>query len=176
MADRGQINAWMGAAAEGDRAALAPLFDALWPLSAGYAERLLGGDRPLAEDCTQDALERLFAQLEHYDRSRDGLTWTLTLVTWSCRTARRRRGRELARSAGESAEPAFDGAAVAVERDLIRAALATLASLAPSDIETITAAVVGARVSDTAAATFRKRVERSFARLRSAWRARHGSV
>ncbi|HEY0192231.1 MAG TPA: sigma factor, partial [Kofleriaceae bacterium] len=135
------------------------MFDALWPLAAGYAERLLGGDRPLAEDCAQEALVRLFAQLDRFDRARDGLTWTLTLVTWACRTARRRRGREAARAASDAREPSFDGMAQAVQRDLVHAALATVAALAPRDIETILAAVSGTGGGDAPSATFRKRVE-----------------
>jgi RNA polymerase sigma-70 factor (ECF subfamily) len=166
----------MAAAADGDRAALEPLFDALWPIAAGYAQRLLGGDRALAEDCTQDALVSLFAQLARFDRARDGLSWALTLVTWSCRTARRRRAREAARTSTPSMEPALDGHAQAVERDLVRAALAALGSLAPTDIETITAAIAGHRGDRIPPATFRKRLERSLARLRNAWRARHGST
>src|SRR5215475_6507570 len=92
MIDRAALNAGMAAAADGDRAALAPLFHALWPIAVGYATRLVG-DRSLAEDCAQDALIQLFGQLTRYDRERDALTWALTLVTWQCRTLRRRRAR-----------------------------------------------------------------------------------
>ena len=77
----------MTAAAEGDRAAIDPLFQALWPLVARYAARFLG-DPALAEDVAQDALVKLFGQLDCYDRSRDALTWALAIATWQCRTAR----------------------------------------------------------------------------------------
>lgn len=60
MTDRAQLDRWMAAAADGERAAIDPLFHALWPLVAGYATRFLGGDRALAEDVAQDALVRLF--------------------------------------------------------------------------------------------------------------------
>ena len=173
MADRAQITAWMAAAADGDRAVLEPLFGALWSVSARYAERLVGSER--AEDCVQDALVQLFAQLDRFDRTRDGLTWALTLVTWSCRTARKSRGREAARTGTPVADPAIDGLAIAVERDLIRAALATLGSLDSADIETISA-MIGEADHGLPPPTFRKRVERSLARLRNAWRARHGSI
>ena len=169
----------MTAAADGDRAAVEPLFGALWPLAVAYATRMLGGDHALAEDCAQDALVALFGQLERFDRTRDALAWTLTHVTWQCRSARRRRTR-LA-EVPDAAAPvlASGGPAAATERDLVRAALAALATLPPRDIEVIIAALSDddAGLRDALApATFRKRLERAVGRLRSAWRARHGTI
>jgi RNA polymerase sigma-70 factor (ECF subfamily) len=174
--DRAQLDRWMAAAAEGDRAAVAPLFQALWPLVSGYAARLVG-DLALAEDCAQDALVRLFGQLERYDRSRDAMTWALTITTWQCRTARRRRQRRAEAAAAEPA-PSIDGVALAEERELVRAALATLATLAPHDIEVIAASLAEddeARRA-LAPATFRKRLERALDRFRLSWRSRHGTL
>ena len=164
----------MVAAADGDRAVLEPLFDALWEVSIGYAQRLVG-DRAIAEDCVQEGLERLFAQLAHYDPSRDAFAWALTIVTWTCRTARRKRAREAAR-AEPSLEASADGAGELEARDLTRAALAALASLSVADIETITMMIADDRSHGLSPPTFRKRVERALARLRHAWRTRHGSV
>ncbi len=162
----------MTAAAEGDRAAIDPLFHALAPILRGYATRFLG-DPTLAEDCAQDALVRLFAQIQRYDRTRDALTWALAIATWECRTARRRIHRR--NETPDLPEAALDGAAVAEERELVRAALATLGSLAPRDLEVIAAALddddqLRARL---APATFRKRLERALGRLRLSWRSRH---
>ncbi|HEX8115205.1 MAG TPA: sigma factor, partial [Kofleriaceae bacterium] len=84
MIDRGALDRMMAAAADGDRAAIAPLFHALWPVVVRYATRLVG-DASLAEDCAQDALVQLFGQLDRYDRGRDALTWALTLATWQAR-------------------------------------------------------------------------------------------
>jgi RNA polymerase sigma-70 factor, ECF subfamily len=174
--DREQLDRWMTAAAEGDRAAVDPLFAALWPLATRYAARFLG-DAALGEDCAQDALVRLFGQIDRYDRTRDALAWALTHVTWQCRSARRTRERR-----GEVAETiddaGFDLRVTVEDRELVRAALATLATLGERDVEVIAAAVLD---DDTlrdalAPATFRKRLERALARLRTSWRSRHETL
>jgi RNA polymerase sigma-70 factor, ECF subfamily len=115
--DRSALDRMMAAAADGDRAAVAPLFHALWPIALGYATRLVG-DRSLAEDCAQDAMIQLFGQIARYDRERDALTWALTLLTWQCRTQRRRRARrgELGASAARGARRGEVGASAAGER------------------------------------------------------------
>jgi RNA polymerase sigma-70 factor, ECF subfamily len=168
----------MSAAADGDRAAIAPLFQALWPLVVGYTTRFVG-ERALAEDCAQDALVQLFGQLARFDRERDGLTWALTLATWQCRTARRRLARRAEQPpADNDAGEYVDGRQLAEERELVRAAVATLESLAPRDREVIAAALTDdeelRRVLQPA--TFRKRLERALARLRTSWRSRHGTL
>ena len=166
----------MTAAADGERSAVTPLFHALWSPLVAYATRFVG-DRVLAEDCAQEALVKLFAQLPRFDRERDGLTWALAITTWECRTSRRRVQRR-----GETGElvhaSALDGVAIVEDRELIRTALAEVEALAPRDRE-----VVAAALGDDdelraalAPATFRKRLERALSRLRANWRARHGTL
>jgi RNA polymerase sigma-70 factor, ECF subfamily len=166
----------MAAAADGDRASVEPLFHALWPVITGYAKKLVG-DITLAEDIAQDTLVQLFARLAHYDRSRDALAWALTLATWQVCTARRKLQRR--RETSESA-PAdhLDGAAIVENRELVRAALATLATLAPRDVDIIVASITDdeALRRSLAPATFRKRLERALSRLRLSWRSRHGTL
>jgi RNA polymerase sigma factor (sigma-70 family) len=172
VTDREQLDRWMTAAADGDRDAIEPLFHALRPVVTCFAARFLG-DQILAEDCAQEALVRLFGQLDRYDPSRDALTWALAIVTWECRSARRRLSRR--NETSDLPETSFDGVALAEDRELLRAALATLGSLAARDLEIITAALdddddLRERL---APATFRKRLERALARLRLSWRSRH---
>ena len=175
--DRQQLDRWMAAAADGDRAAVDPLFAALWPVGLGYATRFLG-DATTAEDATQDALVKLFGQIDQYDRSRDALTWALTHVTWQCRTARRRKTRRAETTLPAEPDAAIDGAMLAEERELVRAAVATLSALAPRDVEILVASLTDDDVlrMTIAPATFRKRLERALGRLRISWRSRHGAL
>lgn len=165
----------MTAAAEGDRAALDPLFTALWPPVVAYSTRFLR-DATLAEDVAQDALVKLFGRLDQYDRERDALTWALTFATWECRTARRRVQRRSEVSVAY--EPVLDGALLVEERELVHAALAALDALEPRDREVIAAVLLDDDElrRSLAPATFRKRLERALGRLRTSWRSRHGAL
>lgn len=168
----------MVAASDGDRASLEPLFALLWPLTVSYSTRLVG-DATLAEDCAQDALVRLFAQLDRFDRERDGVTWALTHATWQCRTARKTRERRREDAEIDAGSHASGDARAALEeRELVRAAVATLETLPTRDREVITASLTDDDElrRALAPATFRKRLERALTRLRTSWRSRHGTL
>lgn len=165
----------MEAAADGDRAAVEPLFQALWPIAVGYATRFLG-NASIAEDIAQESLVKLFGQVERFDRERDALTWALTHTTWQCRTERRklqRRGEEAA-----TVDIAFDDRQRFEERELARAALDMLESLPARDRDVIAAVITDDDElrRSLAPATFRKRLERALGRLRTSWRSRHGTL
>jgi RNA polymerase sigma-70 factor (ECF subfamily) len=173
--DRAEVQRLMVAASDGERASLEPLFALLWPVTVAYATKLVG-EASLAEDCAQDAIVKLFAQLDRFDRERDGLTWALTLATWQCRTARRTRERR--REDSVSADGAHDARVALEERELVRAAVSTLESLPERDREIITASLTDDDElrRTLAPATFRKRLERALGRLRTSWRSRHGTL
>lgn len=164
----------MTAAADGDRAAIDPLFAALWPPLHAYAARFVGDDA-LAEDAVQDALVKLFGQLDHFDRDRDALTWALTHVTWQCRTQRKRVARR-AEDPEHTSTASYDGARTLEDRDLVRAALDVIAELSVHDRDTIATALGDDHRGALAPATFRKRLERALARFRTSWRSRHGTL
>lgn len=174
MIDRALVQRLMTAAADGDRGAVEPLFQTLWPVGVDYATKLIG-DRALAEDCVQDALVKLFAQVDRFDRERDGAAWALAFVTWQARTVKRKRERRRE----DSEMPEIVAAPTTFEeRELCREALATLATLSPHDREVIAASILDddeLRRTLTPA-TFRKRLERALTRLRLSWRSRHGTL
>ncbi|HEX4456267.1 MAG TPA: sigma-70 family RNA polymerase sigma factor [Kofleriaceae bacterium] len=165
----------MTAAGDGDRAAIEPLFSTLRPVCLCYATRLVG-DPAVAEDVVQDALVALFGQLARFDRDRDALAWAFAIVTWECRTVRRRRARS---REVHTVHIELDVTAVNIaERELVRHALAELDGLAPRDRDVIAAVIFDDDElrATLAPATFRKRLERAIARLRTAWRSRHGTL
>jgi RNA polymerase sigma factor (sigma-70 family) len=174
LLDRTEIQRLAVAVADGERAAIEPLFRVLWAPLVRYATRFLG-DEALAEDCVQDAMTTLFGQIDQLDRERDALAWAFTHVTWAARTARRKRERR--NEVGDllpesSAVPGYE------DHDLVRSALAELEQLPARDREVIVAAIADDEQlrARLAPATFRKRLERALARLRTSWRSRHGTL
>jgi len=127
----------------------------------------------------QEALVKIYSRAHEFDSSRDGLSWALGITAYEIKTARRRRERRREADApADEIEARADSRqtpeAQAVARDLDAAIDAALAQLSPSDAATLRAYAAGERPPDVAGATFRKRVERSLARLRALWRASHG--
>ena len=155
----------MTAAADGDRTALDPLFAALWPLVVGYARRFLG-DAALAEDVAQDALVKLFAparSVRSRARRADLGAHVRDLgVPHRAPPARTPRRDRATPRRGTSA--IVDGARIAEERELVRAALDDARRRCRArDRE-----VIAASLTDDdelrralAPATFRKRLERA---------------
>jgi len=174
---RAEVQSLVQRLADGDRGALRPAFDRLWPLLRDFCARALrtpvGAD---AEDAAQRALVKLFDQASDFDPRRDALAWALTIAAFECRTAARSKGRRredsLDDAAAERLASPSDGPEEAViERDLITAARGVLAELPSADAEALIAAFEDMRPAGDAA--FRKRLQRAVARLRIAWRAKH---
>ncbi|HTE49769.1 MAG TPA: sigma factor [Kofleriaceae bacterium] len=171
-----RANQLLAALADGDRAAFDPLFQLLWPPVSRFASRALASASD-GEEAAQEALMRLFERASEFDPDRDAVTWALTLAAWECRTVRRRRQRrkevELPGDDHRAAAP-VDVAAAQLEA----AAVEVLGTLSPADVQVILASVMGGAGGrgDAAPATLRKRLERALARLRVAWRSRHGTL
>src|SRR5262245_13587277 len=70
---RKELQTMMLRLADGDRAAMEPVFAAVWPIVRRFAARALGGSD--ADDTAQEALVRVFARAVEFDRERDALTW-----------------------------------------------------------------------------------------------------
>jgi RNA polymerase sigma-70 factor (ECF subfamily) len=168
--ERRRIQGLVARVADGDRAAIEPAFDALWPVVQRFAARAVDGAAD-AEDAAQRALIKLFEQAAFFDPNRDAVAWALSIVAFECRTVRRARQRRREEPLGVL-DVAADGTPEShvVESDLETAARAALGALGEADQETIAAMLSGSRPEG---ATFRKRLQRAMGRLRVAWRARH---
>lgn len=173
-AARNELNVALSRLASGDRAAFRPVFSQAEPVVRRFVARLVPPAD--ADDAAQQALLNVFARAAEYDGERDALTWILAIAAYESRTFRNRalRRRE-ALGADVSHLPAGDSPEqTVVEADLRRALGDVMRTLRPDDVSTLAAALNGRR-PDVAPATFRKRLERAVARLRTAWRARHGA-
>ncbi|MBL8912508.1 MAG: RNA polymerase sigma factor [Archangium sp.] len=163
-----QINEILGRLADGDRTAVAPLFEALWPVLFGYALRNLG-DRASAEDAAQEAFVKLCAQAGDFDRARDGTAWALHIASFEIRTQRQRVARR--RETVEPVEAAHEepGAEAALElRQAERAFDAAFAQLSVADRDAL------GTVDGPASPAQRKRRQRALERLRVIWRSLYG--
>lgn len=166
--------------ADGDRRAFDPLFAELWPLLRAFCRRATGSQAD-GDDAAQEALVKVFARASSFDPDQSAVSWVLAIAAWECRTVRkratRRREHDLTRAADTpSTDRSIDD--TIETRQLATAAGDLLAALDPRDTETILAALSGdpSERPSIAPATFRKRLERALARLRAAWRARHGAL
>jgi RNA polymerase sigma-70 factor (ECF subfamily) len=162
--------------ADGDREAFHPVFVALLPLLRGFAARGLPPSD--AEDAAQEMLVKIYARAHEFDRTRDALSWVLGIAAYEIKTFRRRRERRREADSTPAEMAAREDAAatpeeLAIARNLDAAILTALTELRPADAATLRAFALGERPEDVPAATFRKRVERSLARLRDLWRASH---
>ena len=156
--------------ADGDRAAFHPVFAVLRPFLRRFAARHLGPEE--AEDAAQEALVKIFVRASTFDASRSALAWALGIAAFEIRTARRRRQRRREESP-EILEAASAAAPTPEAEAMVRDLEATLVKMRPEDAETLRLYARGDRPA-LAAATFRKRVERSLARLRAVWRTTDG--
>lgn len=178
---RARIQSLLTRLADGDRGAIEPAFDALWPVVHRFCARALSPSAD-AEDAAQQAIVRVFDQVADYDRRRDGLAWVLTIAGYEVMTLRRRvqRRREQGHAANDGDAPATDRdpESMVIEQDLLAAAREILGALRQEDVAVIEAAMGfgdASAMADVPRPTFRKRLQRALERLRVAWRTKHGT-
>ena len=156
--------------ADGDRGAFHPLFEYLWPKVSRFVRQQLDTD---ADDVAQQALCKVFERASEFDPECDALSWALGIAAYEVRTQRKRRLRRREESAAALDElPADDDPEHRViYEQLRRAAVEVFGALSDADQQTLLSVARGERPSG---ATFRKRLQRSLARVQRLWRARHG--
>ena len=161
--------------ADGDRTAMPPLVEQLWPVLLSYAERGLR-DAQAAEDVAQEVLFRISSRISELDRSRDPLSWAFGIATFEIMSQRKRQQRRREMLVGEAVPestattPSVEDAVIQAE---LHAALAdALGQLSADDVEQL--GLVGSGRLGPATPAMRKRRQRALDRLRTIWRSIYG--
>lgn len=161
--------------ADGDRSAMSPLVEQLWPVLLSYAERGLR-DAQAAEDVAQEVLFRISSRISELDRTRDPLSWAFGIATFEIMTQRKRRLRRRETLAGDAVPEAATSAPsaedAAIQAELHAALAEALGQLSPEDTEHL--GLVDVDGAGPATAAMRKRRQRALERLRTIWRNIYG--
>jgi RNA polymerase sigma-70 factor (ECF subfamily) len=171
---RAEVQALARRLADGDRDAIGPAFDALWPIVSRYSARALAGSAD-AEDAAQLALTKFFGQVAGFDPERDALAWVLTIASYECRTLRKKALRRAEHAPVDAVSDQATPEELLIERDLEAAAVAALGALREQDARAILAGMADERDARARGVAFRKRLQRALERLRVAWRTKHGA-
>lgn len=161
--------------ADGDRSAISPLVEQLWPVLLSYAERGLG-DAQAAEDVAQEVLFRISSRISELDRTRDPLSWAFGIATFELMSQRKRHKRRRETFLGDAlpdASVATESSEDAVIRAELHAALAeALGQLSAQDVERL--GLLDPTRGAPATPAMRKRRQRALDRLRTIWRNLYG--
>jgi len=161
--------------ADGDRSAMSPLVEQLWPVLLSYAERGLR-DAQAAEDVAQEVLLRISSRISELDRTRDPLSWAFGIATFELMSQRKRRTRRREAFLGDDlpdALAATESSEDTVIRAELHAALAgALGQLSAHDLEQLD--LLDAARAGPATPAMRKRRQRALDRLRTIWRNLYG--
>ena len=181
------LDALMRRLAQGERAAFAGVFAALWPPMQRFCASLLGSEADAA-DAAQEAMKKIFERAASYDSQRPAMPWAMAIAGWECRTLARKhtRRREVDAPLGHAEEDGWEQLAATLasphdevaKRRLISAALAALGQLPATDQAVLLSTFweeAGLSAPEVDGATLRKRRERAVARLRKTWRRLYGA-
>jgi DNA-directed RNA polymerase specialized sigma24 family protein len=165
-----ELDALMARLSDGDRTAFDPLYRELRPRALRAARRSLAPD--VADDVAQCALERVFFRASEFDASRACLPWFYGIVANEIRGTQRKRAHAALVIEPESDVPGADE--VLAARELEIALDRAIAVLDGPSAEAIAALLGRAPLPALAAPTFRKRLSRAYARLRTILGGSHG--
>lgn len=178
LRQRAELNEMMIRLADGDRSVFDSVYTLLFPVVQSFAMKYFGNFAD-ADDIAQQTLVKIFGQAQNYDRSSDVLAWVLTIASFECRTLRQkyRRKREsyfsaetLDQVSSESLDPEGSALNQALKENLLK----VFNEMRVEDQETILVSITDRQRPEVPAATFRKRLQRALATLKSAWRAEYG--
>lgn len=159
----------------GDRSAATAAFELLWPVMLSFSQRVLK-DSSKAQDVAQEALMKLFEQVQDFRKGADAVAWALEIAAWECRTELRRNHRQhqQAQEQPGATEPAQPDSIYEAE-ELRRALGETVAQLSEPDRQLVEG-ILQETYPPQADAALRKRKERALLRLRQLWRSLYGST
>lgn len=165
-----ELDALMARLADGDRSAFDSLYRELRPRALRAARRSLAID--VADDVAQTALERVFFRASEFEGGRPCLPWFYAIVANEVRAARRVRAH-----AELTAEPPSE--TPSAEESMARRELEIALDRAVGELDGPSAEAVAALLGRApplalAAPTFRKRLSRAYARLRTILGGSHG--
>jgi RNA polymerase sigma factor (sigma-70 family) len=173
---RRAIHEAMARLADGDRSAFSNLVDELWPAILAFAQRGVGHEQD-AEDVAQEVFLRICSRISDFDRKRDGLSWAFGIAAFEVMTHRRRRQRrrEASDQSGlESHADATTSQEEAVIRRELEAALTVVVGALSEDDRIALGLIEQPGSIAASGAAIRKRRQRAFDRLRTAWRRIYG--
>lgn len=165
-----ELDALMARLADGDRTAFDPLYRELRPRVLRVARRSLPPD--VADDVAQSALERVFFRASEFEAGRPCLPWLYAIVANEVRGQRRKRVHEPLTHEPEDARPTAED--LLASRDLELALDRAITELDPISAASIASLLGRAPPPTLAGPTFRKRLSRAYARLRTMLGGTHG--
>lgn len=161
--------------ADGDRTAMPPLVEQLWPVLLSYAERGLR-DAQAAEDVAQEVLFRISSRISELDRTRDPLSWAFGIATFEIMTQRKRRQRRRETLVADAMpDPAASAQSIedaVIQAELHAALTEALGHLSPEDAAQL--GLLEPVPMGPATPAMRKRRQRALNRLRTIWRNIYG--
>jgi RNA polymerase sigma factor (sigma-70 family) len=165
---------------DGDRTAMGPLVQELWPVILSFAQRGLRQVED-AEDVAQEVFLKICSRISDFDRQRDGLSWTFAIASYEVMTARRRHHRsreavaDVDRALGSVADLVPSQEEAALHAELNALVLEVAGTLSDADRATL-GFLEGAEPDAANSSTFRKRKQRALDRFRTVWRRLYGDA
>ncbi|CAN5390352.1 hypothetical protein BH09MYX1_BH09MYX1_41530 [soil metagenome] len=166
-----ELDERMARLAAGDRSELEAVYRELFPRAVRAARRAANGS--IVDDVAQEALLAVFERASEFTPGRPCLPWFYAIVANELRTSLRRDRRALTRDVSVDHPHAHalstdeEPEMLLAERELRRAIDVARSSLDTTSAQAIAVMLGDAEMPDVPSATFRKRLSRAYARLRT---------